>query len=256
MAEFCRCCGQSLRMLHFNGKIFEKTVAFFECDYCGYVQTESPTWLDLAYKSPINVSDTGIMKRNFSNTHIVLATLALMGCKNSQVVDFSGGYGLLVRLLRDIGIDAFWNDPYSENLVARGFEFDGTGSPKLVTAFEAFEHFVSPCQELSNLLDLSPNVLLTTNLIPTPTPNPTTWWYYGLEHGQHIGFFRIKTLQYLADRFNLFLLTDGKSCHFLSEKKYSYFNWYILRKIARLFPRVLSFGLSPKTFDDHNSLLR
>ena len=36
--------------------------------------------------------------------------------------------------------------------MARGFEFDGTGSPKLVTAFEAFEHFVSPCKELSNLL--------------------------------------------------------------------------------------------------------
>ena len=253
MTEMCRCCGQVLGEYVFKAHIFDRLVSFFECDRCGYVQTEEPDWLDIAYASPINISDTGILARNFSNVSLVLATLTTMKSKKSQVVDYAGGYGFLVRLLRDVGVDAFWADLYSENLVARGFEYEGFGNPKLVTAFEAFEHFLSPAEELSNLLKISPNVLLTTTLVPKPTPKPQDWWYYGLEHGQHIGFFRVRTLNYLADKFNLHLLTDGKSCHFFSEKKYSYLTWNIFRKIARFAPKVFSYDLAPKTFDDHLS---
>ena len=254
MPEICRCCGQVLGKYIFKAEIFDRLVAFFECDLCGYVQTEEPDWLDIAYASPINISDTGIMERNMSNVSLVLATLITMRSKKSQVVDYAGGYGFLVRLLRDVGVDAFWADPYSENLVARGFEFKGFGNPKLVTAFEAFEHFVTPAEELGNLLKISPNVLLTTNLIPKPSPKPGDWWYYGLEHGQHIGFFRIQTLHYLAQKFNLHLLTDGHSCHFFSEKKYSYLSWTLFRKIARVFPKILSYNMTSKTFQDHLSL--
>ena len=253
MTEMCRCCGQVLGEYVFKAHIFDRLVSFFECDRCGYVQTEEPDWLDIAYLSPINISDTGILVRNLSNVSLVLATLTTMKSKKSQVVDYAGGYGFLVRLLRDVGVEAFWADKYSENLVSRGFEYEGFGNPKLVTAFEAFEHFLSPAEELSNLLKISPNVLLTTTLVPKPTPKPQDWWYYGLEHGQHIGFFRVRTLNYLADKFNLHLLTDGKSCHFFSEKKYSYLTWNLFRKIARFAPKVFSYDLAPKTFDDHLS---
>ena len=253
MTEMCRCCGQVLGEYVFKAHIFDRLVSFFECDRCGYVQTEEPDWLDIAYSSPINISDTGILVRNLSNVSLVLATLTTMKSKKSQVVDYAGGYGFLVRLLRDVGVEAFWADKYSENLVSRGSEYEGFGNPKLVTAFEAFEHFLSPAEELSNLLKISPNVLLTTTLVPKPTPKPQDWWYYGLEHGQHIGFFRVRTLNYLADKFNLHLLTDGKSCHFFSEKKYSYLTWNIFRKIARFAPKVFSYDLAPKTFDDHLS---
>ena len=253
MSEICRCCGHVLGEYLFKAHIFKRLVSFFECDQCGYVQTEMPDWLDIAYASPINISDTGIMQRNLSNVSLVLATLTTMNSKKSQVVDYAGGHGFLVRLLRDVGIDAFWADPHSENLVARGFEFDGFGCPKLVTAFEAFEHFVSPAEELGNLLEISPNVLLTTNLIPKPTPRPHDWWYYGLEHGQHIGFFREQTLRYLADKFNLHLLTDGNSCHFFSEKRFSYLSWTFYRKIAKIFPKVLSYDMTSKAFQDHLS---
>ena len=253
MTEMCRCCGQVLGEYVFKAHIFDRLVSFFECDRCGYVQTEEPDLLDIAYSSPINISDTGILVRNLSNVSLVLATLTTMKSKKSQVVDYAGGYGFLVRLLRDVGVEAFWADKYSENLVSRGFEYEGFGNPKLVTAFEAFEHFLSPAEELSNLLKISPNVLLTTTLVPKPTPKPQDWWYYGLEHGQHIGFFRVRTLNYLADKFNLHLLTDGKSCHFFSEKKYSYLTWNIFRKIARFAPKVFSYDLAPKTFDDHLS---
>ena len=65
------------------------------------------------------------MARNLLNVGLVLATLTLLGERNGTVVDFAG-YGFLVRLLRDKGVNAFWVDPYSENLVARGFEYQGS----------------------------------------------------------------------------------------------------------------------------------
>lgn len=174
-----------------------------------------------------------------------------MGQRQSQVVDYAGGHGFLVRLLRDIGIDAFWADPYSENLVARGFEYQGGGQPSLVTAFEAFEHFFLPVEEMEKLLGIAPNILLTTNLIARPAPKPCDWWYYGLDHGQHIGFYRVQTLHYLADQFGLQLLTDGISTHLFSKNKYSYRTWLILKKAARRIPNLFHLGLSSRVWSDH-----
>ena len=159
----CRCCGETADMQLFEAYLLGRRVSYFECSNCSYVQTEEPTWLDEAYASPINSSDTGIMVRNLSNVSLVLATLTLMARLQSQVVDYAGGYGILVRLLRDAGIDAYWADPYSENLVVRGFEYQVLEGTKLVTAFEAFEHFVNPYDEMKALLSIAPNILLTTN---------------------------------------------------------------------------------------------
>jgi len=252
----CRLCSSPISRPFSNAQIFERDVQFYECESCGYVQTEEPAWLDQAYASPINASDTGIMARNLSNVGLVLASLALMKERRGKVVDYAGGHGFLVRLLRDKGIDALWADPYSENLVARGFEYKGGGQPVLVTAFEAFEHFVSPIEEMEKLLGIAPNILLTTNMIATPAPKPNDWWYYGLDHGQHIGFYRVQTLQYLADKFGLNLLTDGISTHLFSKKKYSYRIWYAFRKLATRMPKSFQLGLASKTWADHLAVSR
>jgi hypothetical protein len=246
----CRVCGSLLREAFASANLLNLPVNYFECSHCGFVQTEEPTWLDQAYASPINPSDTGIMARNLSNVWLVLTTLTLMKKRRGEVVDYAGGHGFLVRLLRDKGIDAFWADPYSENLVARGFEYSGGGA-SLVTAFEAFEHFVNPVEEMERLLAISPNILLTTSLAPRPAPQPSDWWYYGLDHGQHIGFYRAETLQYLADKFTLNLLSDGSSTHLFTEKRYSYNLWRLLSRIGLKFPYLLSRGLKSKTQADH-----
>ena len=83
---------------------------YYECASCGYVQTESPHWLAQAYSSAINDSDTGIMKRNLYNRRIILGALHLLGETSGAMLDCAGGYGMLVRLLRDDGVDAFWYD--------------------------------------------------------------------------------------------------------------------------------------------------
>ena len=149
-----------------------------------------------------------------------MATMTLMHNRNSAIVDYAGGNGFLVRLLRDIAVNALWDDPYSKNLVAKGFEYKKNANAIMVTAFESFEHFIRPCEEMVKLINIAPNILITTSIIPNPTPNPKDWWYYGLDHGQHIGFFRLKTLQYIANKFNLHLISDGHDRHFFSKKKY------------------------------------
>ena len=247
----CRCCSKNLTSQLFSAKILNRDVAYFDCENCGYVQTEEPTWLEEAYASTINKSDTGIMSRNLSNIPLVLATLILLKNRNSLVVDCAGGHVFLVRLLRDIGVDAFWSDLYSENLVAKGFEYVNTNKANLVTTFESFEHFVRPYDEMTKLLNIAPNILLTTNIISDPAPLPSNWWYYGLEHGQHIGFYRLRTLQYLADKFDLYLISDGASRHFFSKQKYSYYAWRILIKAADKFPKILRIGMRSKTWEDH-----
>ena len=252
----CRCCSKILTRELFSANLLKKNVKYFSCNNCGYVQTEEPSWLEEAYASAINKSDTGIMSRNLSNISLVLATLILTKNRNSIVVDCAGGHGFLVRLLRDIGVNAFWSDPYCQNLVAKGFEYVNTNhlntkKVNLITAFESFEHFVRPYDEMIKLLDVAPNILLTTNIIPDPAPLPSNWWYYGLEHGQHIGFYRLRTLQYLADKFGLYLISDGASRHFFSKQKYSYHTWRILIYITNKFPNLLQMGMQSKIWEDH-----
>jgi hypothetical protein len=245
----CRCCSADIHEPVFSGVLLDKTVSYFECPNCGYVQTETPTWLEQAYASPINASDTGIMARNKANLENVLATLMLLRMRRGKVIDYAGGYGLLVRMLRDVGIDACWSDPYASNLVSLGFEYSGGGGD-LITTFEAFEHFVNPITEMEAMFTIAPNLLFSTELIATPSPEVNQWWYYGADHGQHIGFFRLETLQYLAKKFRKHLISDGKSLHLLTEKKSSQLEWQMWRRLVRVIPRALTLGLKSKTCSD------
>lgn len=248
----CRLCGHATSKA-FDGELLGRTVAYYDCSCCGYVQTEQPVWLAEAYESSINLSDTGILQRNIRNANIVLVTLWLLRHLKSRVVDCAGGYGILVRLLRDAGVDAYWHDPYTKNLLAQGFEYKNELAAELVTAFEAFEHFVDPQEELDRLLKIAPNVLISTELIPDPTPKQDAWWYYGKEHGQHIGFFRLKTLQKMADARGLCLVSDGRSFHMLTREAVAPSLWNFGLKLKRLLAPLIKFSLCSRTQSDHDA---
>lgn len=255
MSLLCRVCGNALGHSIFSGRLCGDTADYFDCLVCGYVQTQPPTWLDRAYAHPINRSDTGVMIRNWANCRIVLATLALLGRRRERVLDCAGGYGILVRMLRDRGVDARWSDRYCENLLARGFEHDGHPAG-LVTAFEAFEHFTDPVGEMSAMFAQAPNLLISTEIVPHPAPPLDQWWYYGMEHGQHIGFFRRQTLKVLADRFGKRLVTDGRSHHLFTEEAVSPTAWRTARLVSRLLPRLYSAGLKSKVWPDFQAASR
>lgn len=247
----CRLCCSLISNSFSKSILLGREIEYFDCPSCGYVQTEKPTWLAEAYSSSINPSDTGIMARNLSNVFLVLATLNLLKDRSGRVVDYAGGHGFLVRLLRDRGIEALWADPYSENLVARGFEYSGIGQATLLTAFEAFEHFLNPTEEIERMISISSNILFTTNIIPASAPHPSEWWYYGLDHGQHIGFYRKRTFEYIAKRYKFYFLTDSISTHLFSKQKLSLRRWLIMIRLAGHMPYLFSYGLRSKTWDDY-----
>jgi len=229
--------------------VLSQQIDYFECDACGYVQTEWPFWLEEAYLRPINSSDTGVVARNLANARIVLGSLWHLGCLTERVVDYAGGCGLLVRLLRDYGVDALWSDRYCSNMLASGFEYTGEKA-ELVTAFEAFEHFLDPEQELGEMLRIAPNVLLSTLLIPEPTPAQEAWWYFGKEHGQHIGFFRLRTLELLARKHGKTLWTNGTSYHLLTDSHAGSTIWRLITRFNYLAPLLTARKLLPRTQAD------
>jgi hypothetical protein len=250
LIDNCRACGNESGFIQ-KGNLIGACVSYFECPSCAYVQTEDPFWLDQAYLEAINDSDTGIMARNQANARIVLATMLMIKNLDGTLIDCAGGYGILVRLLRDYGINALWSDRYCKNLLARGFEHTDEKAG-LVTAFEAFEHFVNPAEELDRLLSISPNVLISTEIISDPAPKQDDWWYYGKEHGQHIGFFRIKTLQKLAQERGKYLVTNGTSYHLIADKPINQLMWKLMIRFNRVMPLLLRRKLVSKVWTDHN----
>ena len=199
-------------------------VKFFRCPQCGFIQTETPYWLDEAYSTPIASSDIGYVNRNVRLARVTRALISLAFHPDQRFVDYGGGYGMFVRLMRDAGFDFWRYDRHCENLFAQGFDIPSIGKEnafELLTAFEVFEHLVDPRQELEQMVTLSPAILFSTVILPEPPLAIGSWWYYVLAHGQHIAFYTVRSLEVMASRFNLCLRTNGQSLHLLSKSKIS-----------------------------------
>ncbi|QJD78685.1 class I SAM-dependent methyltransferase [Spirosoma rhododendri] len=198
----CRICASEAKPL-FRATILSKyEVGYYECPTCRFVQTETPYWLDEAYQSAFTTTDTGTLRRGQVLGDSAIALLFFLFNRHGRFVDYAGGYGVLTRYMRDAGFDFFTTDPYAPNLLAKGFEADtptdAAGRYELATAFECFEHFVNPADELRKILAYSDNVFFTTQPCPDPAPALDKWWYYAPHHGQHVALYRPETLAYLG----------------------------------------------------------
>lgn len=198
-------------------------IDYFRCHSCGFVQTEEPFWLSEAYEDAIALADVGLVQRNLRRVPIVRALIAAFFRADGKFIDYGGGYGLLVRLMRDAGFDFCRNDRHCANLLARGFEAEPEVNRgyELLTAMELFEHLADPIAEIQTMLGYSRSIFFTTLLLPEPAPRPEEWWYYAVDQGQHISLYTRKSLQVIADRFGLSLVTDGVSRHLLTERPVS-----------------------------------
>jgi hypothetical protein len=179
--------------------------------------------------------------------------------KNGLFADLGGGTGLLVRLMRDYGFDFFWEDPYTNNIFARGFEYDKNKHRpiELVTSFECFEHFVDPLKEIENLLSISTSILFSTVPFISGTPDPETWDYYSFWSGQHISLYSLSSLAFIAKKYNLHLYTNRKSFHLLTPKTLNdkVFNG-LLKASALAMPGFIKPWMQSKRDSDNNRVRR
>jgi hypothetical protein len=184
-------------------------VKYFRCTSCRFIQTEVPYWLDEAYSEAISSLDVGIMQRNLHNSDVTAAVISLLFPTATQFLDYAGGHGTLVRMMRDRGFDFRWCDLYAKNLHARGFEHVAGTRYDVVTAYEVLEHLVDPLKDIARMLTLTDNLLMTTEILPEPVPVPPHWWYYSVNGGQHISFYSQESLQRVAAHFGMHLLSKG-----------------------------------------------
>jgi len=195
----CRLCDHDCVPTFERTLLHRLTVRYFTCPACGALQTEEPTWLDEAYGSAIAALDTGIVTRNLVNQAVVFL-LARILKPAGRLVDFGGGTGMLCRLLRDIGFDAYLMDRYADPVFARGFglapDAAGTAPIAMLTCFEVFEHLSAPGVEIDALFALKPALLVASTKLCDG--QGADWPYLVPETGQHVFFYARRTMAAIA----------------------------------------------------------
>jgi 2-polyprenyl-3-methyl-5-hydroxy-6-metoxy-1,4-benzoquinol methylase len=210
----CPLCGEESEFAFGHRVLGRHEAQYAICKSCEFVHAIDPTWLAEAYSYALASTDTGVVERNRAVAD-ALATFAwLSGLSRERGLDIGGGHGLLVRMLRDRGLDFRWSDKHAQNLLARGFEDDG-GKYDWLTLVEVFEHLTQPKEFFQEVVErYEPDcIFFTTLLKPAPIP-PLDWWYWCFETGQHIGFASKRSLALLASRLG-YSLTSAGAFHLL-----------------------------------------
>lgn len=223
MNNNCKICNSNSTKI-FSGKILNKySIDYFQCDNCHFIQTEKPYWLNESYSSAIASTDIGLLSRNISFQNITSRIIKSHFDYNSKFLDYAGGYGIFVRLMRDKGFDFYRQDIYCENLFAKYFDISEQNAVtkfELVTAFEVFEHLVNPIEEIGKIFESSDVILFSTELQPQNKMNSTAdWWYFAEETGQHISFYTLKSFEIIAKKMNCELYSNNINLHILSKRR-------------------------------------
>lgn len=213
----CKICKSASALFGEAIVLNKHLVRYLRCESCGFMQTEKPYWLDEAYSEAITKSDIGLIGRNLQMAATTRKLILTCFEPTGKFIDYGGGYGIFTRLMRDQGFDFYRHDPLCKNLFADGFDASMNVNYALLTAWEVFEHLENPLAEIEKMLSYSHNLFFSTILLQT-TPEPLEqWWYYGLEHGQHIAFYSRKSLQVIAQKFGLKIHFSNGSLHFIGD---------------------------------------
>jgi 2-polyprenyl-3-methyl-5-hydroxy-6-metoxy-1,4-benzoquinol methylase len=259
MSNICPVCSTTRNHI-FTAKILHKyDVNYLYCYNCGLLQTEKPYWLEEAYSDAIADADTGIISRNLRISRKLACILYFIYGKEGKYLDIAGGYGLLTRMMRDIGFDFYWEDIYCKNLFAKGFDSHSTKIPaKVVSAFEVLEHIEHPIEFIDKTLKKSEasTIIFSTYLYQGEPPEPENWWYYSFETGQHISFYQLKTLKSIAKQLSLYLYSY-KEMHMLTNQKLPHnFIWsFFTGKFSIFLYEYIKLKMHSKTFEDHKLML-
>lgn len=232
----CKICNSDTKKIFEKKVLLKYDVTYLRCNSCLFVQTENPYWLDEAYASAITSLDIGLPYRNILLRTEIEKIIDSFFPESSIYLDYAGGYGLFVRLMRDNGFDFYRQDDYCDNLFAKHFDITDLKLNRfdLVTAFEVLEHFKNPIEEIAKIFEFSDSVIFTTDLAPETVEEIENWWYIAQETGQHIAFYNKKSMEFIANKFNKnYYCKDGKIHIFTSKVINDYMINYAFYDIKR-----------------------
>ncbi len=217
----CKVCGKVTKKIFAKKVLGKYNVDYFKCPSCGFMQTDKPYWLKEAYSHAISLLDVGLVSRNIHLSNLTEKIIKKAFNIHSKFIDFGGGYGLFVRIMRDKGFNFYRQDVYCDNLFAEFFDVSDLKEEdrkfELLTAFELFEHLEDPRKGVEEMLNYSSSILFSTEL--EPSEKIDSWWYLSPETGQHISFYTPESLKILGKSFNLSFYSNGSTVHLLSRKK-------------------------------------
>lgn len=278
----CKLCVSNTKLINSDLKYLGKyTADMVQCETCKMLQLNQIDWLEEAYSDSIAITDTGIMARNMMLSKRLVVLLSVLNAKtwiptlilrtfkkilksylikritvySQKILDFGGGYGILVRLLRDIGLNAYWNDLYTENLVARGFE-KKEEKYNTILCFEVLEHIEKPKEELDRILgDVQPELFIASTLDFGDSIPSLDWWYYSFETGQHITFYNKNTFNKIAEIYGYHYFSVDSTFHVFTKNECNenLIRFYVER--ADFFYDDIAKMYKSLTFSDHEKML-
>jgi len=217
----CQICNQTTSLIYKTKVLNKYDVSYFQCNDRKFIQTEDPYWLKEAYENVITSLDIGLVSRNLYLRDNIPTIIDKCFPLAKKMVDYGGGYGMFVRMMRDKGYTFFRQDIYCENLFSKHFDISENPGVRMdiVTAFEVFEHLTSPLVEIEKMLKYAENIIFSTVLVPKNVPDFKDWWYITPQTGQHIAFYSIESLEFVAKKYHLNFYTNGQNLHFFSKSK-------------------------------------
>lgn len=256
--DSCKICSAQTTLLFTATVLYKYEVNYFQCPECRFIQTEKPYWLNEAYNKAITRLDIGLISRNKTYADRIEGFFQKNLITSDGIyLDYGGGYGMFVRMMRDKGYNFFRQDIYCDNLFAENFDltdFTDATHFDLLTAFEIFEHLEDPLTEIQQMLSYSHCILFSTLLQPNNIADVKSWWYVVPETGQHIALYDIETLKLIAKKFDLILYSNNLDVHILSKSHLSYDPFE--EKKPTLLAKLFKLFISPQKVQRKESLLQ
>ncbi|NTU58116.1 MAG: class I SAM-dependent methyltransferase [Chlorobiaceae bacterium] len=200
------CCDFMKNCQEVRGKFVPlslKPVYYYRCAECGFVfSPELCSWTKQQFGNLIYNGDYVNFDPDFVEArpklHADIITAVFQGYREHlKILDYGGGQGQMVSLLRNAGFNAVSYDPYyDEGSVPEHSDFD------LVTAFEVFEHAAAPrrmMEEVAGFLGKESVFLFSTVVSDGQIleNGRLTWWYASPRNG-HISLYTTKSLRMLG----------------------------------------------------------
>lgn len=193
MTKPCRCCGLNTNFYD-SDNVFGRKAFYYKCFDCNSIQIDNPDWLDDAYKEPIPSNDRGLVFRSFNVSRLIAIFLYLEKRIGQPALDWGGGYGLLTRILRDLGFEFYNFDFYVNGIFSPDYNLTKENVDKkkfdVLCAIEVFEHLTNPFESFGSITNHSEILIIGTELVPNKIVKPSNhdWPYFQPITGQHITF--------------------------------------------------------------------